>query len=555
MLMRNPDDALLRITDLVVEFKVRGRRDRFRAVSGVSLSVRSGTTFGLVGESGSGKTTVGRAVLGLTPVESGGISLNGSSIVDLPRKQRRVVAKDIQVVFQDPYSSLNPSLTIASTLSEPLLVQGIRGAEADAAVKRLLDQVALPSSAASRLPREFSGGQRQRIAIARALAMRPRLIICDEPVSALDLSTQARILDLFLQLQQETGVAYLFISHDLDVVRHMSHDVAVMQKGEILEVGAADDVITKPTHIYTKRLVAAAPVADPDEQARRRAIRQALRETEEAHPARTALSATVNPYSISETSAMRKQPIALQLYSVGDEIRQDMEGTIARVREMGYTTVELHRFTQDTDRLAAALRANALAAPSSHMRLLSATEEEQKVIFEAAARLGAEIVIDPKREAEYWQSLDAVQAIAEGLNAAASRAAAFGLTVGYHTHDHEIDLTFEGRAAIEHLADRLDPSISLEIDTWWGTRGEADLPAVIRALGERVQWIHVKDGRGKDANGQVAAGEGDVDIVAALEAATHSRLAVVEFDRGRLAQEPFEAIRRSRDYLVKLGLE
>lgn len=252
---------------------------------------------------------------------------------------------------------------------------------------------------------------------------------------------------------------------------------------------------------------------------------------------------------------MNRQPIALQLYSVGDEMRADLEGTVARVREMGFTTVELHRFTQETDRLGAALKANGLASPSSHMRLLSATEEEQKVIFDAASRLGAGIVIDPKREAEYWQTLDGVKAIADGLNAAAGRAASFGLKIGYHTHDHEIDITFAGRSAIENLVDLLDPSITIEIDTWWATRGSADMPGVIRALGERVQWMHIKDGRGKETHAQVAAGEGDVDLVAALQAAVHSRLAVVEFDRGRLSQEPFEAIRKSRDYLVGLGLE
>ena len=281
-MLAEDNDPLLEVRDLVVEFKVRGRAKRFRAVNGVSLAVKAGTTFGLVGESGSGKTTVGRAILGLTPVESGSITLRGASIVDLPRKGRRRVARELQVVFQDPYSSLNPSLSIADTLCEPLMVQGMSRAEADAEVKRLIDQVALPANSPTRLPREFSGGQRQRIAIARALAMRPRLIICDEPVSALDLSTQARILDLFLRLQQETGVAYLFISHDLDVVRHMSHDVAVMRKGELMEVGTAEQVIANPQHIYTRRLIAAAPVADPDEQARRRAMRQALRDAEAA---------------------------------------------------------------------------------------------------------------------------------------------------------------------------------------------------------------------------------------------------------------------------------
>jgi ABC-type glutathione transport system ATPase component len=282
MLMQSSTEPLLRVRDLVIEFKIRGRRDRFRAVDGISLDVKAGTTFGIVGESGSGKTTVGRAILGLTPIESGSIELDGKSITDISRQERRRVARDVQVVFQDPYSSLNPSLTIGETLAEPLLVQGVTKREAAIAVGELLDQVALPRIAASRLPREFSGGQRQRIAIARALAMRPRLIICDEPVSALDLSTQARILDLLLRLQQETGVAYLFISHDLDVVRHLSHDIAVMQRGQVMEEGKADEVIGNPQHPYTRRLLAAAPVADPDEQAKRREMRRAMQNAEDA---------------------------------------------------------------------------------------------------------------------------------------------------------------------------------------------------------------------------------------------------------------------------------
>jgi sugar phosphate isomerase/epimerase len=251
---------------------------------------------------------------------------------------------------------------------------------------------------------------------------------------------------------------------------------------------------------------------------------------------------------------MQDQPIALQLYSVGDEIRLDLEGTIARVREMGFTHVELHRFTQETDRLGAALAANGLTAPSAHMRLLSASPDEQKTIFEAAAKLGAKIVIDPKREAEFWQGIEAIEKVADGLNEARDRAAEFGLRVGYHTHDHEIDLTFEDRRAIDIFSDLLDVSIAFEIDTWWATRGGADLREVITTLGDRVEFLHIKDGRGSDMHAQVAAGQGDVDIVGALESAVHSTLAVVEFDRGRLAQDPFEAIKNSRDYLVSLGL-
>jgi peptide/nickel transport system ATP-binding protein len=184
------------------------------------------------------------------------------------------------VVFQDPYTSLNPALEVGDILTEPLAVQGMDAAAARKRVKELLDQVGLPSDAINRLPREFSGGQRQRVAIARALALSPKLIVCDEPVSALDLSTQARVLDLFLQIQKDTGVSYLFVSHDLDVVRHISHRVAVMYHGEIVEQGPAGVVTTDPDHPYTQRLLLASPVPDPDRQEQRRADRHRLLEAQ-----------------------------------------------------------------------------------------------------------------------------------------------------------------------------------------------------------------------------------------------------------------------------------
>ena len=190
-------EPLLIVDDLVVEYPAKGvRRRPFRALEGVSIDIRPGETVGLVGESGSGKSTLGRAVLGLAPVTSGSIKFSGREIGHLPRSERRALSSEIQVVFQDPYSSLNPSLTIERTLTEPLLAQRVPKQEAAARVRNLLEQVKLPRDALGRLPREFSGGQRQRIAIARALALSPRLVVCDEPVSALDLSTQARVLDL-----------------------------------------------------------------------------------------------------------------------------------------------------------------------------------------------------------------------------------------------------------------------------------------------------------------------------------------------------------------------
>lgn len=267
----------LKVDNVVVEYPGKGLFAKpFRALHGVSIELGKGETLGLVGESGSGKTTLGRAILGLAPVTQGTIEFQGKDIAHASRKERQALSRDIQVVFQDPYTSLNPSMEIGQILAEPLEIQGMRGDEAKRRIKELLDQVNLPKDALSRLPREFSGGQRQRVAIARALALSPKLIVCDEPVSALDLTTQARILDLFLQIQIDTGVSYLFVSHDLDVVRHISHRVAVMYKGEIVEQGEAIKVSTNPDHPYTQRLLMASPVPDPDRQAKRREERKAL---------------------------------------------------------------------------------------------------------------------------------------------------------------------------------------------------------------------------------------------------------------------------------------
>ncbi|MFI6339830.1 ATP-binding cassette domain-containing protein [Streptomyces sp. NPDC050535] len=268
---------VLEINDLVVEFApTRRGRKTFRALNGVSLDVKQGETLGVVGESGSGKTTIGRAVLGLLPVTSGSIVFDGQDIAGAEPRRRRSLAADLQVVFQDPYSSLNPALTIEDILTEPLEAAGVERRTARARVAELLEQVRLPADAGQRLPREFSGGQRQRIAIARALTRSPKLVICDEPTSALDLTTQARVLDLLIEIQQRTKVAYLFISHQLGVVRHISHRVAVIHQGEIVESGPAARITDSPQHPYTQRLLLSAPVADPAEQAKRRAARRAL---------------------------------------------------------------------------------------------------------------------------------------------------------------------------------------------------------------------------------------------------------------------------------------
>ncbi|WP_245592503.1 ABC transporter ATP-binding protein [Actinomadura rifamycini] len=265
------DDALLTVEDLRVSFPGKGfRAPRTEVLKGVSLEVRPGETLGLVGGSGSGKTTIGRAVLGLAPVRSGTITFAGERIERAPARQRRRLARDLQVVFQDPYTSLNPSRAVGDTLAEPLLAQGTGRRDARRRVGELLDRVHLPADAAARLPREFSGGQRQRVAIARALAIGPKLIVCDEPVSALDLTTQRTVLDLLLEIQERTDVAYLFVSHDLAVVRSMSHRVAVLHRGEIVETGDAARVTGDPRHPYTRSLLLAAPVADVAEQRARR---------------------------------------------------------------------------------------------------------------------------------------------------------------------------------------------------------------------------------------------------------------------------------------------
>ena len=266
---------LLDIRDLRVAFPGRGFRAKpVEVLHGVSLSIAAGEALGVVGESGSGKTTIGRAVLGLVKPSGGSITFAGQDITHVSGKARRALAREVQVVFQDPYTSLNPSMQIGDILSEPLVAQGATAKDARTRVRTLLDQVGLPADAAQRLPREFSGGQRQRVAIARALAPGPKLIVCDEPVSALDLSTQARVLDLFIDIQRRTGVAYMFISHDLAVVRHVSHRVSVLYRGDMVESGPADEVTSAPDHPYTQKLLLAAPVSDPVAQRARREERQ-----------------------------------------------------------------------------------------------------------------------------------------------------------------------------------------------------------------------------------------------------------------------------------------
>jgi peptide/nickel transport system ATP-binding protein len=262
--------SLLEVRNAMVEYPLKGGRV-LHALRRVSLTIAAGETVGLVGESGSGKSTLGREVLGLTRPKSGQVMFDGEDITHASRARRRALARDIQVVFQDPFGSLNPARTIGSTLAEPLLNDAkLTRALRSNRVVETLAQVGLPADAAARYPAQFSGGQRQRIAIARAVIGRPKLVVCDEPVSGLDLSVQAQVLNLLNDLQRRLGLALLFISHDLMVVRHISHRVAVLYHGDIVEEGEASDLLHAPKHPYTRALVAAAPVPDPILQRKRR---------------------------------------------------------------------------------------------------------------------------------------------------------------------------------------------------------------------------------------------------------------------------------------------
>jgi len=262
-------DDLLRVEDLVRHYPVRdaaaGRADqRLTAVDGVSFSIRRGETLGLVGESGSGKTTTARLILRLEEPDSGAILFEGEDWLALSGKSLRRRRRDVQIVFQDPQTALNPRMRVGDQIAEPLLVQGMASRrERPGRVAELLAEVGLSAEAASRFPSEFSGGQRQRIALARALATRPKLLVCDEPVSALDASVAAQVINLFLDLRERNGLSSLFISHDLAVVGRVSDRIAVMYLGRIVEEGPAGDVTARPLHPYTAALLSAVPEPDP----------------------------------------------------------------------------------------------------------------------------------------------------------------------------------------------------------------------------------------------------------------------------------------------------
>jgi oligopeptide transport system ATP-binding protein len=271
-------EPLLEVTDLVKHFPIkRGilidhEVDQVRAVDGISFSIARGETLGLVGESGSGKSTACRAVMQLTPPTSGSVRFEGREIAGLSRRQMRPLRREMQMIFQDPYASLNPRKRIGQVVGDPLKRQGIAsGADLRRRVQELLERVGLSSEHYNRYPHEFSGGQRQRIGIARALALQPKLVICDEPVSALDVSIQAQIVNLLDDLQDEFGLTYLFVAHDIGVVRHISDRIAVMHDGKIVEQGSADQICEHPSDPYTRKLLDAVPIPDPRESRERRA--------------------------------------------------------------------------------------------------------------------------------------------------------------------------------------------------------------------------------------------------------------------------------------------
>jgi oligopeptide/dipeptide ABC transporter ATP-binding protein len=274
---RPPGETILEVVDLVKQFPVRGGVTRrkvgaVQAVSGISFTVARGETFGLVGESGCGKSTTGRVILRLLPATSGTVRFKGDDVLTASRSRLHEMRRQMQIVFQDPYASLDPRMTVASIIAEPMRIHRTYASDGAARVSDLMELVGLNPEHASRYPHEFSGGQRQRIGIARALSLNPDLLVLDEPVSALDVSIQAGVVNLLEDLQEELGLAYVFIAHDLGVVRHICDAVGVMYLGKIVEIGDADDVYEHAAHPYTQALLSAVPVPDPRQERLRQRV-------------------------------------------------------------------------------------------------------------------------------------------------------------------------------------------------------------------------------------------------------------------------------------------
>ena len=277
--MSSEDGALLRVDHLVKHFPVsrgiifRRRVGTVRAVDDVSFAIKSGETLGLVGESGCGKSTVARSILRLIEPTSGNVFFDGDNITSYRRRQLQALRREMQIIFQDPFASLNPRMTVRTIVAEPLMIHRRYEQEGGRRyIEELLEKVGLNAEHANRYPHEFSGGQRQRIGVARALALKPRLIICDEPVSALDVSVQAQIINLLEDLQSEFHLTYLFVAHDLSVVRHICDSVAVMYLGKIMEIGDRNSLYEQPRHPYTQALLSAVPTPDPEKERRRERI-------------------------------------------------------------------------------------------------------------------------------------------------------------------------------------------------------------------------------------------------------------------------------------------
>jgi len=301
--------GLLEVKDLKVHFPIHGgifRKEvgEVKAVDNVSFTIEAGQTYGLVGESGSGKTTTGRAIIGLNSITSGSVIFEGQDLALKGARKQKNIRKDIQMIFQDPYSSLNPKKRVLDIIAEPLRnFEKMSPGEEKRRVQELLLQVGLSPENILKYPHEFSGGQRQRIGIARAIALKPKLIIADEPVSALDVSVQAQVLNFMQDIQKELNLTFLFISHDLGIIRHMCDHIGIMYKGRHVEQGTAKDIFDNPRHIYTKRLIAAIPDIDPKQREKQTEFRKSVSmEYEQAH--RNYFDEQGMPYplkSISET--------------------------------------------------------------------------------------------------------------------------------------------------------------------------------------------------------------------------------------------------------------